>query len=199
MEEPGTRLTLTRAFGRGRDCYRVLAALGVTSDARTPAVPGLEVAELRLNRQITLHDGGVYTITRLGGIFSPDRELWRAAPAEGGDSPLAVFTHERRGLRVRLRVMVTAAPERWLWLRRRRWYGSPANRDVVAVATGAEPSETDPVLLRVERRGGWRRHLQATWHAPAELPLPVAVFLLSVLVEEDRRAAAAAAASATGV
>jgi hypothetical protein len=200
MHEPGTRLTLARAFGRGRDCYRVLAAPDATSEgADAPAEPALEVAELRLNRAITLPGGEAFTITRHGGIFSTDRALRRATQAGADEPPLALCYRERRGLRSRLRVSLAAAPERWLWLRRRAWYSSPANRDVVAVATGAEPSETDPVLLRVERRGGWRRHLQATWLAPADLPLPVVVFLLSVLVEEDRRAAAAAAASAAGV
>jgi hypothetical protein len=200
MHEPGTRLVLARAFGRGPDCYRLLAAppeAGAPADAPAEAAP--EVAELRLNRQITLPGGEAYTITRRGGILSIDRALWRGAPAAEGEPPLAVFSRERRGLRWRSRVTLAERPEWWLWLRQRGWFSSPANRDVLAVATGAEPGAADPVLLRVERRGGWRRHLQATWLEPGELPLPVVIFLLSVLVEEDRRAAAAVAASAAGV
>jgi hypothetical protein len=112
---------------------------------------------------------------------------------------LALLSHELRGLRRRYRVTLAAAPERWLWLRQRGWLSSPANRDVVAVAVGAEPSAADPVLLRVERRGGWRRQLQAEWLAPEELPLPMVVFVLSALVEMDRRAAASVSASAGGV
>jgi hypothetical protein len=199
MVEPGTRLALVRAFGRGLDCYRVLAApRDVAAPGRATPAPATEVAELRLNRQITLPSGAVYTITRRVGIFSTDRALWRGAPATEGE-PLALLSHERRGLRWRHRIALAAQPERWLWLRQRGWLSSPASRDVVAVATGAEPAAAGPVLLRVERRGGWRRQLRAEWLAPAELPLPVVVFVLSALVEMDRRAAAAVSASAGGV
>lgn len=199
MDVPGTRLTLVRAFRRGPDCYRLLAAPpDMAASAGATPLPVSEMAELRLNRQIALPNGEVYRITRRGGLFSVDRALWRGAPAVDGESPLALLSHERRGLRWRYRVTL-AAPERWLWLRQRGWLSSPANRDVVAVAVGAEPSAADPVLLRVERRGGWRRHLQAEWLAPAELPLPMVVFVLSALVEMDRRAAASVSASAGGV
>jgi hypothetical protein len=194
-------LSLVRAFARGRDCYCVLATppeAGAAVDAAAEATR--EVAELQLNRQITLADGTGYSIIRDGGLFSTVRALWRGVPADAAEpAPMAVCWRERRGLRLRLRVSQVDAPERWLWLRHRGWFGSPANRDVVAVAAGAEPAGTDPVLLRVERRGGWRQNLQATWLAPAELPLPLVVFVFSVLVEEDRRAAAAAAAGAAGV
>jgi hypothetical protein len=199
MDEPGTRLTLVRAFARGADCYRVLAA---APDAGTPTgaapAPGRAVAELRLSRQITLAGGAAYAITRRGGFFASERALWRgAAPVEGAP-PLAILHHERRGLRWRYRVTLAERPERWLWLRRRGWLGGAASRDVVAVDAGREPAAADPLLLRVERQGTWRRHLRAEWLAPAELPLVVVVFLFSALVELDRRAAAAAA-SASGV
>jgi hypothetical protein len=198
-DAPGTCLTLVRAFGRGADCYRVLGAPPAAgAQASNPTTPAREVAELRLGRQITLSGGAAYSITRRGGLFSTDRALWRGTPALEGDAPLAIFHHERRGLRSHYRVSLAERPEHWLWLRRRGWFSSAASRDVVAVSVGAEPTTADPVLLRVERRGSWRRYLHAEWLAPAELPLVAAVFVLSALVELDRRAAAAAA-SASGV
>jgi hypothetical protein len=198
METPGTRLTLARAFGLGPTLYRVLAS---HDSATLPdaAEQESQVATLDLNRQIVLPDGQVFTIGRRGGLFSVDRELWSGAAPAPGEPPLAVFRRVRQGWRHDHILELAAPAGRRLLLRRRGWFGSPANADVVALAPDAPHSAHEPVLLYAEKYGTWRKRLQARWLAPAELPLPITIFILNVLADLDRRAAAAASAGAAGV
>jgi hypothetical protein len=195
METVPTLLTLARHFGDGHAQYRVLA----TPPDDPVGDSGGELATIELNRRICFPDGQVHSIARRGGPFSPNRELWRGPRPTPSEPPIAVYLHERAGfLRWRHVLVVGGAPERRYVLRRRSWLGSPANVDVVPLAADKAQVPTT-VLLHAEKRGAWRRRLQAQWLAPAELPLPVALFVLNVLADLDQRAAAAASAGAAGI
>lgn len=196
MDDRPTLLTLVAAFGLGPARYQVLAA---PPGAPPSAGYGSEVATLVLNRSITVPDGQIYQIRRRGRFFSTDRELL-SGDGVGQQPPLALSLSERTGLlRWRNVVVVCAAPQRRYLLRRRKWYGSPANCDLVPLAPDGALTE-GAVLLRAEILGGWRRRLQGLLSAsPTELSLPVAIFVLNMLADLDRRAAAAASAGAAGV
>lgn len=116
--------------------------------------------------------------------------------------PLAICHRERTGLLTHRRVLIVAGDaagerERRFLLRRRHWFGSPANVDVVPLMDDA--SAPEPVVLRAEKSGTWRQRLQASWLSPKELSLPVVLFVLNVLADLDRRAAIAASAGAAGL
>jgi hypothetical protein len=196
METAPTLLTLARHFAVGQTHYRVLAT---PPNAAASAAAANELAILELNHHIYLPDGQVHTIARRGGLFSPNRALWRGSCPAPGEPPVAVYRRERVGLlRWRDVLVIGDTPERRFLLRRRSWLGSPANVDVLPLAADA-PEPCGPAVLHAEKSGTWRRRLQAQWLAPGELPLPVALFVLNVLADLDRRAAAAASAGAAGV
>jgi hypothetical protein len=195
METTPTLLTLSRSFDVEHAQYRVLA----TTPGQTADSPASELALLDLNHHIWFPDGQVHTIVRRGGPFSLNRELRCGSSMAPGDPLVAVYMRERSGfLRWRDVVIVGTDPERRFLLRRRSRFGSPANVDVVPLSVDA-PEILRPVLLHAEKSGTWRRRLQAQWLAPAELPLPVVLFVLNVLADLDQRAAAAASAGAAGV
>ncbi|HEY7834839.1 MAG TPA: hypothetical protein VIG30_14795 [Ktedonobacterales bacterium] len=118
------------------------------------------------------------------------------------EPPLAILHRERTGLLGHRHILIVAgaegdAGERRFLLRRRYWFGSPANVDVVPLLGHDGPPE--PVLLHAEKSGTWRQRLRANWLAPKELSLPVVLFVLNALADLDRRAAVAASAGAAGV
>lgn len=134
-----------------------------------------------------------------GDASAPSVHHDASQPAQ---APLAICHRERTGLLTHRRVLIVAGDaagdrERRFLLRRRHWFGSPANVDVVPLMDDA--SESEPVVLRAEKSGTWRQRLQANWLSPKELSLPVVLFVLNVLADLDRRAAIAASAGAAGL
>lgn len=192
-------ITLARSFDLGPTMYRVLAC--PLKDERQVSQRGDQhVATLDLNKQIELRGGAVHPIVHRGSFLSHNRALLRGAATQPEDPPWATYLHERRGLRWRHVLVISGAEERRFLLRRRSWFGSPANADVVPLTDPVRPlPELPPVLLHAEKSGAWRRRIQARWLMPRELPLPVALFVLNVLADLDRRAAVAASAGAAGV
>lgn len=193
-------ITLARSLDLGPSRYRVLAS-PLEDEGKPSQRHDEQVATIDLNKQIELRGGEVHSIVHRGGFWSNNRALLRGAEPRPGEAAWAAYTHERTGLRWRHVLVVNGAEERRFLLRRRSWFGSPANADVVPLSedTHTPPPEHPAVLLHAEKSGAWRRRIQARWLMPRELPLPVALFVLNVLVDLDRRAAAAASAGAAGV
>lgn len=200
-------LTMARTLDRDEIDYRVLARSGDTTRGTTYDT---ELAAIQLNRRICLPDGQVHTIVHHGGLFSIDSELRGATDGlsvssagskSGGDPCLAIFHRERTGLLSHRNVLIVESqPPRRLLLRRRSWFGSPANVDVVPLSEPNEISPPEvPVLLRAEKSGTLRQRLLARWTAPGDLPTPIMLFVLNVLADLDRRAAVAASAGAAGL
>lgn len=186
-------ITLEPISRLGRAHFQVLySAPGSGAEASAAT----EIATLDLNRQLTFADGQTYAIVRRGRVFSTDRELWRGAEPSPVERPLATSLRERVGfLRWRNVVIVGPEPETRYLLRRRKRYGSPANVDVVPLGPEPRSQSEGPIVLRVERVRGWRLRLQAQLLDPAALSLPVAIFVMNVLVVQEQAAAAAAASS----
>lgn len=222
MDSEPLVITLARALDREHVDYRVFAepASPANSSARIRK-PHTELATIELNRRICFPDGRVHPIAHRGGLLSSDRELRQSLPAlptsptstpprrptdpptrDASALPLAICHRERTGLLKRRRILIVAGDlagdsERRFVLRRRHWFGSPANVDVIPLLDDATAPE--PVLLRAEKSGSWRQRLQASWLSPKDLSLPVVLFVLNVLADLDRRAAVAASAGAAGL
>lgn len=199
MQTEPMLITLARSFEVGPARYRVLAS---PLENQRPARQrdDQQVATLDLNQQIALRGGAVHLIVRRGGVFSHNRALLRGAAPQPDEPPWATYMHVRAGLRWRHLLVVSGSEERRFVLRRRSWFGSPANADVVPLTADAgAPPQPPAVVLQAEKSGAWRRRIQARWLLPRELPLPVALFVLNVLADLDRRAATAASAGAAGV
>ena len=207
MDHEPLLITLARALDREHVDYRVFGQ--PAADALPHSDTGhTELATIELNRRICFPDGHVHAIIHHGGLLSPDRELCRGQGAPGGEPPLAVYHRERNGLFGHRNILIVSGDtERRFLLRRRHWFGSPANVDVVPLSetsTDARHSAhadapPGPVLLQAERSGTWRQRLRAKWLAPKELSLPVILFVLNLLADLDRRAAVAASAGAAGL
>lgn len=191
-------ITLARALDREHVDYRVLArSIPLANAPAKTRWPQDELATIELNRRICFPDGRIHAIVHHGGLLSTERELHGGS--NGGTLPLAIYRRERTGLLGHRHILIVSGEtERRYLLRRRHWFGSPANVDVVPLL-GAELPPADSVVLHAEKSGTWRQRLQAMWLAPKELPLPVALFVLNVLADLDRRAALAASAGAAGL
>jgi hypothetical protein len=159
------------------------------------ATRGAALATIDLNRRILLRDGASYAIRVQGAPWSRRWSLWRGDAPAPGDSPLAIFRRESLGmLRSRPVLRVGTDPGNAYLLRRRSRWGGPSNVDVVALPfEGQDARSAGPVLLRVERVGRRKRSLQALLLDPRSLPLPIALFVLSLLAAQERAAAAASA------
>ncbi len=204
MENEPILITMARTMDREQIDYRVLVEGPSSGKSSTSST---ELASIELNRRICFPDGQVHTIVHHGGLFSIDSELHVATTASrdqptswrAKEPPLAMFHRERTSLLGHRNVLILSTePERRYLLRRRSWFGSPANVDVVALSLGI-PSQAEPILLRAEKSGTWRQRLLARWMAPNELPVPIMLYVLNVLADLDRRAAVAQSAGAAGL